>query len=853
MSFLKKIVGSRNDRILKNYRKTLNEINLLSEEIKKIKDTDFHNITNSLKKEYAEGKTLDEILPYAYALVREASDRVMKMRHFDEQILGGIALHNGKIAEMKTGEGKTLVATLPAYLNALTGDGVHIITVNDYLAKRDCEWMSTLYNFLGLSTGVILSGQNIEDKKTAYESDIIYGTNNEFGFDYLRDNMVYQIDQKVQNRLTFAIVDEVDSILIDEARTPLIISGATDESSKLYKKINSIVKHLTHGDEEDESSDFFIDEKTKQAYLSEKGHETYEKILISNKIIKENESLYDPNSISLLHYISTALRAHHLFIKNVDYIVEDSKVIIIDEFTGRKMPGRRWGDGLHQAIEAKENLSIENENQTLASITFQNYFRIYEKLSGMTGTADTEAQEFQEIYKLEVLVIPSHKKMIRKDYGDLVYLTMHEKYNAIVVDVKECIKKNQPVLIGTASIESSEYLSKALTKEKIKHNVLNAKQHEKESIIIEDAGTSGRVTIATNMAGRGTDIVLGGKLKDNLPEWEKNNKDVLNSGGLHVIGTERHESRRVDNQLRGRSGRQGDPGSSRFYLSLEDNLMRIFASDKVSALMKKLGMEQGEAIEHKWVTKSIGNAQKKVEGHNFDIRKHLLDYDDVANEQRKYIYEKRDSFLDKKNRKEILDIVLIEVFEDLINNYINIDSENKNEIDDILQRDFNLEINAKEIIKNALKKEEAIKKIIEKIKLIYEKNILNVPDDIYTEMIKDIFINIIDKSWIEHIQSMEYLRQGIGLRSYAQKNPKQEYKREAFEMFSEMQNNLHYSFISLLFRLDYSSVNNVNNNFSSNNEHNINENRNISNQNKTSNASKNAKKRNRKSKKKRKR
>ena len=806
MSILKKIVGSRNDRILKNYRKILNDVNSLSDEIKKIEDSDFKGITNSLKKDYSEGKALDDILPYAYALVREASERVMKMRHFDEQILGGIALHNGKIAEMKTGEGKTLVATLPAYLNALTGNGVHIITVNDYLAKRDCEWMSTLYNFLGLSTGVILSKQSLEEKKNAYASDIIYGTNNEFGFDYLRDNMVYKIDQKVQNNLNYAIVDEVDSILIDEARTPLIISGATNESSKLYKKINSFVKNLKYGKEDDENGDFFLEEKTKQAYLSEKGHETYENLLIKNKVIKENESLYDPNLINLLHYITTALRAHHLFTKNIDYIVEDSKVIIIDEFTGRKMPGRRWGDGLHQAIEAKENLSIENENQTLASITFQNYFRIYEKLSGMTGTADTEAQEFQEIYKLEVLVIPPHKKMIRKDYSDLVFLTMKEKYNAIIDDVKNCREKNQPVLIGTASIESSEYLSKALNIEKIEHNVLNAKQHERESIIIEDAGTPGRVTIATNMAGRGTDIVLGGKKKDSLNGWEKSNKDVIDSGGLHVIGTERHESRRVDNQLRGRSGRQGDPGSSRFYLSLEDNLMRIFASEKVSALMKKLGMEKGEAIEHNWVTKAIGNAQKKVEGHNFDIRKHLLDYDDVANEQRKYIYDKRDTFLYKENRKEILEIILREVFEELIDSYINI-SEKSNEIDDILQRDFQLEINAKEIIKNSSKKEDAIEKIINEIILIYEKNILNLPEDIYIEMIKDIFINIIDKSWIEHIQSMEYLRQGIGLRSYAQKNPKQEYKREAFEMFSAMQSSVHYTFISLLFRLDYSSIN----------------------------------------------
>ncbi len=611
MNFLKKIVGSRNDRILKDYQKILKEVNAISSEVRNIKDEDFKDITEKLKADYINGKTLEDILPYAFALVREASERSLKMRHFDEQILGGIALHKGKIAEMKTGEGKTLVATLPAYLNSLTGNGVHIITVNDYLAKRDCNWMSSLYNFLGLSTGVVFSGQNIEDKKNAYMADIIYGTNNEFGFDYLRDNMVYSLKEKTQNHLEYAIVDEVDSILIDEARTPLIISGATSESSKLYKKINALVKNLKEGQEDDLQSDFFLDEKSRQAYLTENGHETYEKLLIKNKIINSSESLYDPNNINLLHYIGTGLRAHYLFIKDVDYIVEDSKVIIIDEFTGRKMPGRRWGDGLHQAIEAKENLVIENENQTLASITFQNYFRLYKKLAGMTGTADTEAQEFQEIYKLEVVVIPPHKKMIREDYSDLVYLTMKEKYDAIIEDVKNCQINKQPVLIGTASIESSEYLSKSLTKQNISHNVLNAKQHEKESMIIENAGSEGTVTIATNMAGRGTDIVLGGKKDEKKSEWTTSNEKVKESGGLHVIGTERHESRRVDNQLRGRSGRQGDPGSSRFYLSLEDNLMRIFASDKVSMFMKKIGMEEGEAIEHKWVTRAISNAQKK--------------------------------------------------------------------------------------------------------------------------------------------------------------------------------------------------------------------------------------------------
>ena len=805
MNILKKIVGSRNDRILKNYRKILEEINLFSEEMKTLSDADFPDITSKLKKDYIDGKTLEDILPYAYSLTREASSRIMKMRHFDEQILGGIALHNGKIAEMKTGEGKTLVATLPAYLNAITGKGVHIITVNDYLAKRDRDWMAGLYNFLGLSTGVILSGQALEEKKEAYKSDIIYGTNNEFGFDYLRDNMVYSANEKVQNELVYAVVDEVDSILIDEARTPLIISGATDESSKLYKKINSFVSLLSQGSEEDEHGDFFLDEKSKQAFLTEKGHITFEGILLKNKVIKGDESLYDANNISLLHYIGTALRANFLFTHDVDYIVEESKVVIIDEFTGRKMPGRRWGDGLHQAIEAKENLNIENENQTLASITFQNYFRLYDNLSGMTGTADTEAQEFQEIYNLEVITIPAHKKMIRSDHGDLVYLTKQEKYNAIIEDVKICQKNEQPVLIGTASIDSSEYLSQELRKNKIPHHVLNAKQHEKESMIIENAGILGSVTIATNMAGRGTDIVLGGKIEVETEEWKQLNKKVINSGGLHVIGTERHESRRVDNQLRGRSGRQGDPGSSRFYLSLEDNLMRIFASEKVSALMQKLGMEKGEAIEHNWVNKAISNAQKKVEGHNFDIRKHLLDYDNVANEQRKHIYNKRNEFLDIKDREEIINLITEEVFVDLIESNINLSADSA-EIDDILQRDFNIKIDTNNIIKNSLKKEEVTKKILKKIHEAHEKNIKDLPSEIYLEITKEIFINIVDKSWIEHIQSMDYLRQGIGLRSYAQKNPKQEYKREAFDMFSIMQNNIHYSFISLLFRLDYSTT-----------------------------------------------
>ena len=860
MNLLKKIVGSRNDRLLNQYQKTLKKINLLSEEVKKIDDNEFPAITENLKSEYKNGKSLDEILPNAYAVVREASTRIMDMTHFDEQILGGIALHNGKIAEMKTGEGKTLVATLPAYLNALTGNGVHIITVNDYLAKRDCEWMSKLYNFLGLTTGVILSGQTVDEKKQAYSSDVIYGTNNEFGFDYLRDNMVYSLKDKFQNKLSFAIVDEVDSILIDEARTPLIISGATAESSKLYKQINQLVKYLKKGNEDDDDSDFFLDEKSKSAYLTEKGHDTYESLLVKNKVMKDNESLYDPNNINLLHYMGTALRAHYLFSIDIDYIVEDRSVVIIDEFTGRKMPGRRWGDGLHQAIEAKENLSIENENQTLASITFQNYFRLYENLSGMTGTADTEAQEFQEIYKLEVIVIPPHKKMIRNDFGDLVYLTMKEKYKAIVDDVVECKKNNQPVLIGTASIDSSEYLSMELKKEKITHNVLNAKYHEQESMIIENAGALSSVTIATNMAGRGTDIVLGGKIENNYQEWSTLNNKVIGCGGLHVIGTERHESRRVDNQLRGRSGRQGDPGSSRFYLSLEDNLMRIFASEKVSNLMVKLGMEEGEAIEHNWVSKAIGNAQKKVEGHNFDIRKHLLDYDDVANEQRKYIYNKKNEILDSNNRKNIINLITDEVFSELLINYIDDGRNNAAEINDILQRDFNIEIDINNVIGDSEKKDEAVENFLNEIHVIYNKKINDLPDEIYLELIKEIFINIIDKSWIEHIQTMDHLRQGIGLRSYAQKNPKQEYKKEAFEIFSIMLSNMHYTYISLLFRLDYEASYTKKESLKSNSNVNyihdspdnaINKDKKLSKHKKSSNKNKNSKRRNKRSKRKR--
>ncbi|MEC7886141.1 MAG: preprotein translocase subunit SecA [Pseudomonadota bacterium] len=810
-SFLKKIFGSRNERVLKTYAAVLNQVNSYEEKISSMQDEQFQIETNKLKERVSSGESLEEIMPYAYALVREASKRTLNMRHFDEQILGGIALHYGNIAEMKTGEGKTLVATLPVYLNCLNGKSVHIVTVNDYLAKRDSEWMGNIYSYLGLSTGVIISGQDSNEKIEAYKSDVVYGTNNEFGFDYLRDNMVSKKEQKTQRDLTFAIVDEVDSILIDEARTPLIISGATDESSKLYSQFNQLTKLFKEGLEEDEASDFYLDEKAKQVYLTEKGHDTLENVLIQKGIIKSDESLYDPNNIKLLHFITTALRAHYLFQKNVDYIVEDSKVVIIDEFTGRKMPGRRWGDGLHQSIEAKESLKIESENRTYASITFQNYFRLYDKISGMTGTADTEAEEFQEIYNLEVISIPTHKDMVRDDLGDLVYLTMQEKFESIVNDIKESIQNNRPVLVGTASIESSEYLSKVLNKENITHQILNAKFHEKESMIIENAGEPGAVTIATNMAGRGTDIALGGKPKDD-DEWKKKNKLVCESGGLHVIGTERHESRRIDNQLRGRSGRQGDPGSSRFYLSLEDNLMRIFASEKVSQIMQKLGMEQGEAIEHPWVTKSISNAQKKVETHNFDIRKHLLEYDDVMNEQRKFIYQKRNQIIDEKYTEDIALQIIEETFLGLLEIYINNEDQDIQKLEEILNRDFGLSQHFESILNSGTNKEEIYSKFLEFIFNHYRDRKLNTPSEVYQELEESLLLNIIDTNWVDHIQNMDSLRQGIMLRSYAQKNPKQEYKREGYNMFTEMINNAHYSFSSILLRLDLSVSNTYENN-----------------------------------------
>ena len=680
-----KIVGSRNDRLIKKKRKIVKNINRLEEQFINLSDEELSAKTTEFRNRLKDGETLEDLLPEAFANVREAAKRVLNMRHFDVQLIGGMVLDDGKIAEMKTGEGKTLVATLPAYLNALPGKGVHIVTVNDYLAQRDMEWMGKVIEFLGMTVGVITGGMEPEERRVSYGADIIYGTNNEFGFDYLRDNMAFSLEHKVQRELHFAVVDEVDSILIDEARTPLIISGATQDQTDLYVRLNKLIPLLSKQEEEDGEGDFSVDEKAKQVHLTEDGHERVEGMMAESALIQDGESLYAANNIKLMHYLTACLRAHVLYQNNVDYIVKNNEIIIVDEFTGRTMPGRRWSEGLHQAIEAKEGVAIQNDNQTLASITFQNYFRLYGKLSGMTGTADTEAFEFQQIYGLEVMVVPTHLPMIRDDKGDCVFLTMKEKYQAITEEIGVCVEQGQPVLVGTTSIENSEYLSSLLIKGNIKHEVLNAKQHEREAHIVAQAGSPGAVTIATNMAGRGTDIVLGGNfnvemealntedetlIQNARDDWQQRHDRVIESGGLHVIGSERHESRRVDNQLRGRSGRQGDPGSSRFFLSLQDNLMRIFASDKVSGLMQKLGMEEGEAIEHPWVTRAIENAQRKVEGHNFDIRKQLLEFDDVANDQRKVVYEQRNELMVAEDISETISAIRFDVVSGLIDQFI---------------------------------------------------------------------------------------------------------------------------------------------------------------------------------------
>jgi len=815
MNIIKKIFGSRNDRLIRKMFKTVNQINALEKTVRELSDEALQTKTQEFRNRLNQGTPLDELLPEAFAVVREASRRTLGMRHFDVQLIGGMVLHNGKIAEMRTGEGKTLVATLAAYLNALSEKGVHIVTVNDYLARRDAEWMGTIYKFLGLTVGVSLSGMSPEQKRAAYAADITYGTNNEFGFDYLRDNMAFSVADRVQKKLNFAIVDEVDSILIDEARTPLIISGPTEDNSDLYRHINKIIPLLQrqerepHKDDEEEvPGDFYVDEKNRQVILSDAGHQRVEELLTKEGILKIGESLYDAINITLMHHVTAALRAHTLFHKDVDYIVNDHQIVIVDEFTGRTMPGRRWSDGLHQAIEAKEEVPVQNENQTLASITFQNLFRLYHKLSGMTGTADTEAYEFQQIYGLEVVVIPTHQPMIRDDKADLVFLTTQEKYRAIIEDIKACREREQPVLVGTTSIESSEFLSKLLQKEKVPHQVLNAKFHELEAQIIIQAGRPGGVTIATNMAGRGTDIVLGGnaeaEIKALVPtpppeeierlrqEWQERHERVVNSGGLHVIGTERHESRRIDNQLRGRSGRQGDPGSSRFYLSLQDNLMRIFASERVAGLMQKLGMQEGEAIEHRWVTKAIENAQRRVEGHNFDIRKQLLEYDDIANDQRKVIYEQRSELMESDSIEDIIKAIRHDVLNDLIDKYIPPQSVeelwNIHGLETELEQHFTIRFPIAQWLKaeDDLHEGSLRQKIEDAITELYTKKEQLAGVQVMRHFEKAVMLQVLDTRWKEHLAGMDYLRQGIHLRSLAQKNPKHEYKREAFEMFENM-------------------------------------------------------------------
>ncbi len=807
-NLVKKIVGSSNDRMIKKLSRSVETINALEPQMQALSDEGLRDKTEAFREQLRAGATLDSILPEAFAVCREAGVRALNMRHFDVQLIGAMVLNSGKIAEMRTGEGKTLVATLAVYLNALTEKGVHVVTVNDYLAQRDAEWMSKLYNFLGLSVGVIINGLDSDQRREAYGCDVTYGTNNEFGFDYLRDNMAHSLDQKVQRGLNFAIIDEVDSILIDEARTPLIISGPADGDSELYTTVNKIVPKLQRQMEDDGPGDFSVDEKSKQVHLTETGHDTIEGLLVEAGLLEEGESLYDPSHIILMHHLNAAMRAHSLFQRNIEYIVQDDQIIIIDENTGRQMQGRRWSDGLHQAIEAKEGVTIQRENQTMATITFQNFFRLYNKLSGMTGTADTEAFEFQSIYGLEVAVIPTHRAMVRDDKPDLVFLTQREKYDAIIEDIEDCVNRSQPVLVGTTSIETSEYLAGLLRQKQIDHEVLNAKQHEREANIIENAGRGGKVTIATNMAGRGTDIVLGGSIDAELEaaseesaaehearrsEWQKRHDEVLAAGGLHIIGTERHESRRIDNQLRGRSGRQGDPGSSRFYLSLEDNLMRIFASDKVSGLMTKLGMEEGEAIEHPWVSKSIENAQRKVEGHNFDMRKHLLEYDDVANDQRKVVYEARDELM--SNSEELEDRVAEfreEIIPPVVQSYI--PPGTLDEMWDLpgLEEELERMTNEKIPVQSWLEADPDIPEddITNRILSTLEDSYKVKEEAAGAEGLRRfetyVMLQALDDHWKEHLAGLDYLRNSVGLRGYAQKNPKQEYKREAFELFQRM-------------------------------------------------------------------
>jgi len=820
-SIVRKVLGSKNERELKRMRKVVDKINGLEESFAALDDAGLKAKTDEFHQRIEKGESLDSILPEAFATVREASKRVLGLRHFDVQLIGGMALHEGRIAEMKTGEGKTLVGTLATYLNALSGKGVHVVTVNDYLATRDAAIMRPLYEFLGLEVGIIYSGQMPHEKRAAYGADITYGTNNEYGFDYLRDNMAFSVEEKVQRTLNFALIDEVDSILIDEARTPLIISGPVEDNTDLYKTVDRLVVGLTPctDSEDPESGDFIIDEKQKQIELTEQGHQKVEELMRGANLLDENDSLYAAQNLGLLHHVNSALRAQHLYSRDVDYIVSNNEVVIVDEHTGRTMPGRRWSEGLHQAVEAKENVDIQKESQTLATTTFQNYFRLYNKLGGMTGTADTEAYEFQHIYKMDVLVIPTNRPLVRKDLNDLVYMSAMEKYEAIIEDIKTTIAENRPVLVGTASIESSELLSNLLRKQKIPHNVLNAKQHEGEAHIIAQAGRPGTVTIATNMAGRGTDIMLGGSWEAEVDQlenpseaqkaqikadWQKRHDAVIEAGGLHVIGSERHESRRIDNQLRGRAGRQGDPGSTRFFLSLEDNLMRLFGSERLQSLMNRLGLERGEAIEAKMVSNAVERAQRKVEGRNFDIRKQLLEYDDVANDQRQVVYEQRDEILTSPDIADNIRNIRQQVMETTFEQYVPAgtlpEQWDIEGLENDLKENFNLSVDLDKWFEEVpnLSAEAVLERLqAEHIELLAGKR-ENLGNELMNRLEKQFMLQVLDTRWKEHLQSMDHLRRGIHLRGYAQKNPKQEYKREAFELFQGLMTNVKSDVIRIL-------------------------------------------------------
>ncbi len=833
-TILKTFFSSRNERLLKSYRKTVTKINLLEPSLELLSDDQLKAKTLEFKERVSQGLSLDALLPEAFAVVRETSKRTLGLRHFDVQLIGGMVLHYGKIAEMRTGEGKTLMSTLAAYLNSLTDKGVHVVTMNDYLAKRDAEWMKPIYAFLGLTIDVNLTGMTHDAKQAAYRADVTYGTNNEYGFDYLRDNMVFAASDRVQRPLHYAIIDEVDSILIDEARTPLIISGQAEESSDLYVKINALIPFLKlqktiEGKPEEElldeeRGDYTLDEKQRTAHLTEQGHQHLEDLLTKEGLLAEGESLYDLSNISMMHYLNAALRAHALYHRDVDYVLKNNEIYIVDEHTGRLMEGRRWSDGLHQAVEAKEGVSVQLENQTLASITFQNYFRLYEKLSGMTGTADTEAYELQNIYGLEVVVIPTNKPMIRDDRADMVFLSQKEKFKVIIQEIKECAERGQPVLVGTASIEASELLSTMLKQEKISHEVLNAKQHEREAKIIAQAGRPGAITIATNMAGRGTDIVLGGNLKSEIEElaaqttaeeidaikadWNQRHDTVIAAGGLHVLGTERHESRRIDNQLRGRSGRQGDPGSSQFYLSMEDNLLRIFAGDRMSAMMRKLGIKEGDVIQHPWINKSIEKAQRRVEGFNFDIRKNLLQYDDVANDQRKVIYQQRFDLLESDNISDSVVGIREDAIDNMINVFVPVESiEDQWDIQGLenqIHQDFGISMPISSWLKEdeQLHEETLRARIHQHITTYFTEKEASCGAGVMRQVEKSLMLQMLDQHWKDHLAAMDHLRQGIHLRGYAQKNPTQEYKREAFNLFGSMLTSLKYEYTTTLARLE---------------------------------------------------